>query len=321
MTKHHVYGVDVGKKELVIACAGESGVIAIRNCPKAIAAWLKTLPPASTVGMESTSRYHEALASAAHAAGHRVFVLNPKDVHHYAKGIGQRGKTDPVDARLIARYLDKEADRLHPWVPPSPFERALLDLLRQRGKLVDTRTALRQSLGQHGKRMPEMQRLLKSLEAAIAALEKQIRQALRDDLARGPLAARLRTIPGIGHQVGAWLALYIRRLPFARVASWIAYTGLDPRPADSGRKRGKRRITKRGPGDLRQALHMAAMAFSRSKLGKPMYQRLKDRLSTTEAYVVIARQLARLAWAIHISDAPFDPDRFQREHPLVYAQA
>ena len=55
--------------------------------------------------MESTGSYHELFAGLAHQLGFLVFLLNPKDTHHYAKAVGLRGKTDRVDAELIARMI------------------------------------------------------------------------------------------------------------------------------------------------------------------------------------------------------------------------
>ena len=70
--------------------------------------------------MEATGCYHELLATLAQRLGLVVYVLNPKDVFHYAKGTGQRGKTDRVDAALIARYVAKEHTELHAWRPAFP---------------------------------------------------------------------------------------------------------------------------------------------------------------------------------------------------------
>jgi transposase len=34
-----------------------------------------------------------------------VVVVNPAQVRHYAKALGERAKTDPVDARVIAQFV------------------------------------------------------------------------------------------------------------------------------------------------------------------------------------------------------------------------
>jgi transposase len=74
----------------------------------AVLAWLKSLPAGSRIGVESTGIYHELFAEAAHQLGFLVFLLNPTDTRHYAKAVGLQGKTDRVDAELIARMVAHE---------------------------------------------------------------------------------------------------------------------------------------------------------------------------------------------------------------------
>jgi transposase len=113
-------GADVAKDEIVVACS--EGSFPIRQVPNqraAILAFLKGLPAGSRIGVESTGTYHEMFAELAYQFGFLVFLLNPKDTHHYAKAVGLRGKTDRVDAELIARMIAHEHTKLHPWIPPT----------------------------------------------------------------------------------------------------------------------------------------------------------------------------------------------------------
>lgn len=47
-------------------------------------------------------------------------MLNPHNVHHYARALGRRAKAGRVDAALLARDLARERVGLHPWQPPTP---------------------------------------------------------------------------------------------------------------------------------------------------------------------------------------------------------
>ena len=111
-------GVDVAKAEVVVCCHGSAATTPLPNTPQALRAWLKTLRPGSRIGLESTGSYHETLARLAHRAGMVVYLLNPKDVRYYARSVGERAKTDRVDARILARYIAREHEALHPWQPP-----------------------------------------------------------------------------------------------------------------------------------------------------------------------------------------------------------
>jgi transposase len=97
--------------------------------------------------MEPTNRYHLALAEAAHARGHQVYLIDPYCLSHYGAGLGRRAKTDPQDARLLARFLEREAGELRPWTPLKPGEQRFWRLLKRRAALVRCKVQLHQSLG------------------------------------------------------------------------------------------------------------------------------------------------------------------------------
>src|SRR5438270_7262770 len=142
------FGIAVAKDTLQIAWAESPAELCLATRRRAIADWLAELAPGSCIAMEATGRYHLLLAELAHAAGMIVYVLNPCDLLHYARAVGLRGKTDRVDARLIGRYIVREHAELHPYVPPTPVQREIDQLLRRRATVVETKTRLRLSL--HG---------------------------------------------------------------------------------------------------------------------------------------------------------------------------
>lgn len=304
-------GVDVSKAELIAAVHGQPGCHSIANDAQAIGAWLHQWPAGSLLAMESTGRFHQLLATLARQAGLTVFVLNARDVFFYAKGMGARAKTDRVDASVIARYLAEHHDHLHCWQIPGALHQQLQCLLGQRHTVVAKQTALRESLrvGRQG------------LEAAIAildngfkcllkAIDQRIAELFATDQALQQRRHLLSTIVGIGPLSSALLADVLSRVTFANADALVAYSGLDPRANDSGRSRGRRRLSKRGNPALRHRMFMAAMSACHTKTFAPLYQQLRARgLKTTEALVVLARKLLRIAFAVWTSNQPFDPHR------------
>lgn len=82
-----------------MACAAQSfSTRSVTNQRTPLLTWLKSLFTGSRIGLESTDGYHELLADLTHAQGHEVFLLNPLDTKHYARAMGNRAKTDRVDA-------------------------------------------------------------------------------------------------------------------------------------------------------------------------------------------------------------------------------
>jgi transposase len=308
--KSRVFGIDVSKARLAIGDYEGAVRLNIDNVPPAIAQWLSGLAPGSIIAMEATGAYYQGLAALAHAAGMRVFVLNPRTLKHYAEAIGQRGKTDPIDARMIARYAMHEQAKLFAWEPPPAATDRLGQLLQRRERLVHATQLLAQSLAGVSALKSAREELLASLKRMIKNVELLMRAELAHTPTLAALHQRLSSIVGVGFVVAMQLVVALTRLRFARVESFVAYTGLDPRPEDSGQRCGRRRLSKCGPRLLRCLLYNAGMAAAHSKLFKPTYLKLRARgLRSTEAIVILARKLARIAYALYRSGETFNPTR------------
>lgn len=306
-------GVDVAKDEVVVAEHGHSTSSTLQNKPATLRAWLKRLAPGTRIGLESTGGYHELLATLAHQAGFTVYLLNPKDVRHYAHALGKRAKTDHVDALLLARFIAHEHSDLHPWQPPTDEQRHLDTLLKRRATLVKAQGMMRQSLAHLSCLDAESKTALCALADLLKAIDRQIEQALAAHETTRAQAACVQSIPGIGLLSGAAPLNLFKRLPTARADAIVAFTGLDPRPCDSGKKRGTRRLSKRGPAELRRLLFNAAMSAAKTATWRPFYEHERAKgLPTTAALVCLARRLLRTAFALFRTQTQFDPDRLSR---------
>lgn len=307
-------GVDVAKDAVVVACAVQSFPFhSIANQRAPLLAWLKSLPAGSRIGLESTGGYHELLADLAHAQGHTVFLLNPLDTRHYARAMGNRAKTDRVDAELIARLIAQEHAHLRPYTPPTPDQRRLDRLLKRRAKL----TSIKGALGLTMRNLDGFAAELKAVMSGLDALVARIDAAVSAITARSPQYAetqqRLQTIVGVGPLVGAALTNTLERVPFRNADALVAFIGYDPRANDSGHKTGRRRLSKRGPGELRRLLFNAAMSAAKTKTWKPIYEHYRaEGWSTTASLVIIARKIARAAWSIHHYHTTFNPARITK---------
>jgi transposase len=95
-------GVDVSQRTLDTALEGGAQVLQIDNRLGSIRRWLQSLPEECAIGVESTGNLHQLLVRTAIAAGRTVYVLNARDLAHYARALGRRAKTDRLDAQLPA---------------------------------------------------------------------------------------------------------------------------------------------------------------------------------------------------------------------------
>jgi transposase len=304
------WGVDVASEHLDIALHGRQQVQRITNDAQAISRWLKTVPTGSSVGLESTGIYHLEFARLAHQHGLTVYVLNPRDIKRYAQGLGQRGKTDRLDARVIARFVQHEQSQLRSWQPPTDAQQRLDELLRQRALVQKQRVALKQSLAHRAELTIVMADLLSAMEASLDKLQRLIAQAACE-LPNGAAGSRsIMSIPGVGVLTAAALLRMFDRASDASGDAIVALTGLDPRPMDSGQRTGKRRLSKRGDAETRRLLYNASMAGARTQTWKPIYERERAKgLPATAALMALARRIVRVAFSLYKTGNHFDPRR------------
>jgi len=310
-------GIDIAKAKFAIALLTADGKVRHKTCANTptgfadLAAWLRrqhiTIVHAC---LEATGTYGEALATWLHDAGHVVSVVNPAIIHAYARTQLARSKTDRIDAELIARFTATQGPP--GWTPPVPEIRQLQALVRRLDALQGMRTQELNRLAA-GVTVADVRA---SIEAVVANLDAQIahvQQLIRDHLDRHPdLRAQrelLTTIPGIGEATAAVLIaeLFDKRYASARQAA--AFAGLVPRIVESGTLRGRSRLSKIGPGRLRKALYMPAVAALR---WNPTIRAVRARLHAAgkPPMVIIGaamRKLIHLAYGVLKSGKAYEP--------------
>lgn len=302
-----VLGIDVSKAELVIARSDTAGLVTIRNEKPAIRAWLQTLPGPAAIAVEATNTYHCTLLAEAWSRQHRLYVVDGYRLSRYRDSVGGRAKTDRTDAELLLRYLQREADELRPWNPPPAAYTTIQRLLHRRATLVQAQTALQQSLAD----IPELKRSLQSLLRHIDRLDRQLRRHLQQAVREADWhdeVRRCQTIAGIGPLTAIALVNAFHRGPFKSSDAFVAFLGLDVRVRDSGKQRGRRKLTKKGDPELRRLLYNAAMAARRRPDWAHWYQRYIDRgLKPVQVLVILARKLVRIAFAVMKQQTEYQP--------------
>lgn len=308
LTSPTVVGIDVAKAEVVAYREDLKTTQAIDNNRVALGRWLKKLPSHSSIALEATSIYHLDTVELAHEMGHRVYVVDAYRLSHYREGIGQRAKTDPCDARLLARYLSSEQERLRIWSPPPKAYKVLKSLLHRRAELIKSRVSLTLSWSSEPLIQAALALLLKSHEEAEQTLQKLLREVSKEAGITENIK-RCKAIEGIGELTATGLATAFMRGPFVSGDAFIAFLGLDLRAKDSGKKNSPRHLSKKGDTELRRLAHNAAMAACRSPVWKPYYESYLARgLAKTQALVILARKLCRVAFALMKNQSEYKPE-------------
>jgi transposase len=287
-------GIDVSKDRLDVAVHPDGEVFAVeRNAAglEHLVVRLRELCP-YLVALEATGGFETVVAAALAGAGLPVIVVNPAQVRLFARAMGQRAKTDPIDAAVIGHFA--EAMKLEPRPLPDEQTRLLADLVGRRRQIVEMIGAERQ----REKRLtvPRLRksiaRLVKALERELASLDADI-----DDCVRGSPAWRekeelLVSVPGVGPVIARTLIGELPELGQLDRKQIAALAGLAPFTRQSGQWRGKSFIAG-GRTAVRAALFMGAMV---AKKHNPILKAFFDRLVTAGkpkkvALIAVARKL------------------------------
>ena len=84
------------------------------------------------IAVEATGGFETVVVASLAAAGLPVVVVNPAQVRAFATAIGQRAKTDPIDAAVIAHFAEATKPQVRPL--PDAATQALADLVTGGGR-------------------------------------------------------------------------------------------------------------------------------------------------------------------------------------------
>jgi transposase len=296
-----VVGIDVSKDRLDVAVRPTGEVFVVARDAEGLDSLIARLLPLApaAIAVEATGGYETVVAASLAAAGLAVVVVNPAQIRAFAQALGRRAKTDPIDAGVIAHFVEATKPAIRPL--PDQETRLLADLVARRRQIVAMIGAERQ----RQKRLPA-KRLQKSIARLLAALQKEL-SSLESDIGetvRGSPAWRekedlLASVPGIGKIIARTLIAELPELGSLDRRKIAALVGLAPWTRQSGQWKGKSFIGG-GRADVRTALFLGAMVAARHN---PELKAFRDRLVAAGkpklvALVATARKLLTILNAI-----------------------
>jgi transposase len=294
-------GIDVSKDRLDVAVRPTGDAFAVeRNGSglEQLVARLGQIAP-SIVALEATGGFETVAAAALAGAGLPVVIVNPAQIRAFAKALGQRAKTDPIDAAVIAHFAEATKPQIRPLLDEAT--RLLADLVARRRQIIDMIGAERQ----REKRIA-LPRLKKSIVRVVKMLEKELTEIDHDidDAVRGSPAWRekedlLASVPGIGPIIARTLIAELPELGQLGRKQIAALAGLAPFTRQSGQWRGRSFIGG-GRKAVRTMLFMGAMVARRHN---PILKAFFDRLVAAGkpkmvALIAVARKLLTILNAI-----------------------
>jgi transposase len=238
-----VVGIDVSQDTLDLASLPDGRTWQIPHTAEALADLVTALLPVAPerIVLEATGGLERDVVVALALAGLPVVVMNPRQVRDFAKAIGQRAKTDRLDALVLARLAQTLAPEVRPL--PDAATRALEAVVTRRQQVQAMITAETNRLRTASAAVrPAIERHLVFLRGEVADLNQQIAQQLADSPVWLAKSTILRSVPGVGPVLTSMVLSKLPELGTLTGKTVASLSGVAPMARDSGRWRGTRHI-------------------------------------------------------------------------------
>jgi transposase len=267
--------------------------------------------------MEATGSYYEDSAYFLYENHQLVYVVLANKIKHYAKSLNIKTKTDKADAKMIADFgLERN---LTVWQPMSKEYKQLRDLCREllSMKKANNRAVCQEHALKHAHLKDAFVLKLKSeqiefYKKSIGNIEAEITQLVKADTELRERIDKITTIKGMGMMTAVIILCETNGFQmFNNIRQVVGYAGLDVEMKESGKYKGKTRITKKGNPRIRQCLFMPALsACSHNEKIKALYDRILEKNPTIKRKGVVAamRKLLVLTFVLWKKNEEYNPE-------------
>jgi transposase len=303
-------GIDVSKDQLDVHVHPAGEAFSVSRDAAGLEKLIEKLKPFAlkTIAVEATGGFESIVAASLVAEGLPGIVVNPAQVRHFANALGKRAKTDPIDAAVIARFVEATKPEIRSL--PGAETLALGDLLARRRQIVQMITAERQRAMRtnNSKLQKSIARLLKALKRELESLDDEIDTTVRGSPVWREKEDLLSSVPGVGKVIARTLLAELPELGTLDRRQIAALVGLAPFTRQSGKWRGKSFISG-GRASCRTVLFIGALVATRHN---PDLKAFRQRLihagkPKMVAAIAVARKLLTILNAIIRDKAPWAP--------------
>lgn len=301
-------GIDVAKAHLDI-CVLDTAIRRFANDPDgrhALIARLCSHAPQLIV-VEPSGGYERALVLALSEAQLPVAVVNARQVRDFAKALGQRAKTDGLDAQLLARSAQAVQPQARPTV--NVQQHALAELIARRRQLTQMLVAEKNRLAIMGAGVhDDLRAHIAFLEERQRHLEGELLALVRADPSWRATFELCQSVPGVGPSTALTVLAELPELGRLDRRQIAALVGVAPVARESGQPRGQRRIAG-GRAGVRSALYLAC--WSAVRHNPQLHQRYTHLLAQGKAaqlaLVACTRKLLTYLNAMLRDHTPWNP--------------
>jgi transposase len=304
-------GIDVSNKKLDVHVMPQGERFSVSRDAKGIEELVGRVAPldAAAIAVEATGGFEKVVIAGLAAAKLPVVVVNPARVRAFANSLGQHAKSDPIDAEVIARFVEATKPPIR--TLPDQETQLLSDLVTRRSQIIQMLVAEKQREQRAANRhiRKSLTRLIKALEKEINAVDEEIDGMLRNSPLWREKEDLLTSVPGVGSITTRTLLAEVPELGMLDRRQITSLIGLAPYVRKSGQWRGRSFIAG-GRSSVRSVLFMAAMSAKRCN---PTLRRFYERLVAAGkpkmvALIAVTRKLLTILNAIIRDKKPWQPE-------------
>ncbi len=329
-------GIDLHSNNSYLVVLDErDGVVFGRRLPNDLHLILEQLAPFAEqlagIVVESTFNWYW-LVDGLIEAGYRVHLANPNAMQQYT---GLKFADDRSDAKWLAHML-RIGVLPEGYIYPRE-QRALRDLLRKRGRLVQQRTGnvlslqnlvhrnTGQRLGIRALRtlvleeldplhpdtnrtlaMESTRRVLECIDSEVKKLEQEVLRQLKPD----PLLRLLKTVAGVGNVLAPTIRLETGQIDrFPSAGKYVSYCrGVRSQRLSNGKSKGQGNRKNGNPYLAWAFVEAAHFAIRYHSAIRRFYERKQARTHRVVALKAVAHKLARASYYVMRDQVPFQID-------------
>lgn len=255
--------------------------------------------------MEATGIYHENCAYYLYEKGFDVSIILPNKAKKYLEAIGLKSKNDSIDAKGLSQMGAQQCLEL--WEPMGTFFYELRLLTRQHQNVTELKTVLKNQLDALSFAMHHLDSVTNQLEQTITLFEtqlkelnKEIKAHLKSNEEVNSKVENILQMKGLGVlTLSTVLAETNGFTLFENYKQLVSYAGYDVVEAQSGKRVGKTKISKRGNSRIRRALHMPSLVVIQCQVlpFKELFERTYERHGIKmKSYVAVQKKLLTMIY-------------------------
>ena len=263
--------------------------------------------------MEATGVYYESLAFFLFDKEEQVHVVLPNKAKKFGESLDIKSKTDKIDSRMLGQMGVERNLRI--WKITSKRLKTIRDYTRERQQLVKETTIIKNQIHAEKhkaypskKTLTRMKNRLKYIEKQIASVETDIKKEVAKDEELASKIKKIMTIPGLGFiTIITVIAETKGFVEITSIKQLISYAGYDVQIRESGKWKGKSRISKKGNSYIRAIMYMPTVSsITHNNVNKQFYERLtKYKVNGLIALTALQRKNLGLIYTLWKNDTEF----------------